>query len=388
MKTTAIIYHYLAHYRLPIFQELMKSEVVEYTIFSGKDSEIEIKKVEESIAAKDIDTGGLRWFFLKNKWLFNNRFLWQSGLIKEVLKNQFDAYIFLGSPYHISTWLAVIIVRLKNKKAYFWMHGIYKDKLKFIDYIKLLIFYKMVNGYFLYGNRAARILKKYNNKSKRSINVIYNSLDYKRSLNLRISKINTNKTYHFRETYFKSVNLPTVCFIGRINSIKRIDLLIEAQKIVFEKYNNSFFNIVIIGEGEEKIKLSSLAKSYNLSNNIHFTGAIYDEKKIADILSYSDICITPGEVGLTAIHAMSYGTPVISHNELNVQMPEIEAIKQGISGDLFEYGSVNDLVEKIVDWFNLYPIKTQLVSDNCMGIIDDYYNPNYQLKIFDTVLNK
>jgi glycosyltransferase involved in cell wall biosynthesis len=388
MQKTAIIYHYIALYRLPIFQELMKSKDVEYTIYSGKHSEIDIKKVSEHVSKQAIEGGGLRWKFFKNNWLIKKKFLWQSGLISEILKNQYDSYVFLGSPYHISTWLAVIIVRLQRKKAYFWMHGVYNDKVNLLDYVKLSVFYKLVNGYFLYGNRAATILKKYNKNNGRIINVIYNSLDYKKCLDLRILKVDENQIIDFRKIYFTDITLPTVCFIGRVNFIKRIDILLDAQKNIFEKTKKHFFNILIIGDGEEIQKLKEFSARFGLYKNIFFTGAIYDEKQIANLLSYSDICVTPGEVGLTAIHSMSYGTPVISHNNLNIQMPEVEAIKIGETGDLFEYGNIDSLINKLIDWFKVYPVKNQSVSDACMKIIDENYNPYYQLKIFDSVLNK
>ena len=40
----------------------------------------------------------------------------------------------------------------------------------------------------------------------------------------------------------------------------------------------------------------------------------------------SDLTVSPGNIGLTAIHSLSYGTPVCSHSNFNNQMPESEAI--------------------------------------------------------------
>ena len=42
--------------------------------------------------------------------------------------------------------------------------------------------------------------------------------------------------------------------------------------------------------------------------------------------------VSPGNVGLTAIHSLSYGTPVLTHNNFNNQMPEVESIQPGFNG--------------------------------------------------------
>lgn len=385
MKKAAIIYHYIALYRLPIFQELMKSDLVEYSIYSGKTSDINIEKIDEALSTRSIDDGGLRWSFFKNKWVFKKQILWQHGVINLVLKNNHDSYIFLGSPYHISTWIAALIARFQRKKVYFWMHGVYKDKLGLIDYVKLYVFYKIAHGFFLYGNRSKSIINYHRIKRPENIHVIYNSLDYKKCINYR-KHFNLSGIHEFRLKYFNETNVPVIVFIGRLNKIKRIDMLLKAQSILKIKYNKIFFNLLIIGDGSEKNSLINLALDLELINNVVFLGAIYEEKINSYCLMNSDLCVTPGEVGLTAIHSLSYGTPVISHNNLDIQMPEVEAIVSGISGDLYKYNEIQSLVDTIDKWLTDNPSKNEKVMQQCFDIIDSYYNPVYQSKIFNSVL--
>jgi glycosyltransferase involved in cell wall biosynthesis len=380
---TIIIYHYLASYRQPIFTELMKSDKIEFTLYSGNTSDIEIKKIETDYSLKEINDGGLRWFFFKNRWFLKNKILWQSGLINLAINGDYDCIVFLGSPYHISTWFASVIGRIRSKKVFYWMHGVYKDKIAFVDYVKLFVFYKIANGFFLYGKRAYNILSKYYNEE--NIHIVYNSLDYKKSIEFR-KTIAEKDIYNYRVTYFNDMSTPVVVFIGRLNHIKRLDLLIEAQNNLKIKYKKNVFNVLIIGDGEEKHNLENLVSKRGLQRNVSFLGAIYDENINSNILSHADLCVTPGEVGLTAIHSLSYGTPVISHDNLNIQMPEVESIKRGITGDLYEYNNLEDLARSIEEWFLSRPIKNQTIIEDCYAIIDEYYNPNYQLKVFESVL--
>lgn len=82
-----------------------------------------------------------------------------------------------------------------------------------------------------------------------------------------------------------------------------------------------------------KQQLQQQVKSYNLANNIWFYGACYDEIKNAALIYNADLCVSPGNVGLTAMHSMVFGTPVITHNDFKWQMPEFEAIEPGKTGD-------------------------------------------------------
>ena len=42
-----------------------------------------------------------------------------------------------------------------------------------------------------------------------------------------------------------------------------------------------------------------------------------------------DITVSPDKVGLTAIHSMAYGRPVITHDNMDRQGPEVEAVIPG-----------------------------------------------------------
>ncbi len=385
MAKVAIIYHYIAHYRLPIFQHLMKSTDVEYTIFSGATSEIPIKTLNSYYSHKSLNEGGLRWRFLKNIWFIKKRFLWQKGVIRLVISTEFDSFIFLGSPYHISTWIGAILARIKGKKVYFWMHGVYRNKLKLVDYIKLKVFYKLANGFFLYGNRAKEILISHNVTIPENIHVIYNSLDYESSKKVS-RELNLEEIKNFRKEHFSDPNSPIIIFIGRLNKAKKIDYLIKVQKKLISDGNKKVFNLIIIGDGEEKINLEKLMKKYRLEKKIIFFGALYNENTIGNYIKHSDLCVTPGEIGLTGIHSLSYGTPVISHDNLNIQMPEVEVIQDQKTGNLYKYEDMTDLENKIELWFEKYPIKNLEIMSNCYGVIDKFYNPHYQACVFDNVL--
>ena len=119
---------------------------------------------------------------------------------------------------------------------------------------------------------------------------------------------------------------------------------------------------------------------------LHFTGACYDEEEIGRYLFVSDLCVSPGNVGLTAIHSLSLGTPVCTHSNMKDQMPEAEAITDGYNGILFEENNVQDLTLKIETWLKTNTDRVK-IREQCYEIIDKYYNPTYQMSVINRLIN-
>ena len=98
------------------------------------------------------------------------------------------------------------------------------------------------------------------------------------------------------------------------------------------------------------------------------------------------MCVSPGNVGLTAIHAMMFGTPVITHNDFPYQGPEFEAIKSGVTGDFFSKGDVDSMKMVIIKWFKEHENR-EAVRMSCYSEIDENWNPHIQVRIISNVIN-
>jgi glycosyltransferase involved in cell wall biosynthesis len=131
--------------------------------------------------------------------------------------------------------------------------------------------------------------------------------------------------------------------------------------------------------------LEAMAEEYGLGDQIVFNGPCYGEENLAPLLMLSDLCVAPGEVGLTAMHVLAYGTPVITHDNPEKQMPEFESIIPGKSGLFFSEGDVDDLAAKIRDWLETNPDRN-VVRNACYAVIDKYYNPHTQLDILNAAV--
>ena len=146
------------------------------------------------------------------------------------------------------------------------------------------------------------------------------------------------------------------------------------------------YNLVFVGDGSEKAPLMTKVGALGLQKQVWFYGACYDEKQNAELIYNADLCVAPGNIGLTAMHSLVFGTPAISHNDFKWQMPEFEAIKVGQTGDFFERNNVQSLADSISKWFAEKKDKREEVRQACYKEIDTNWNPYYQINLIKKVI--
>lgn len=302
-------------------------------------------------------------------------FYWQKGVLP-LLKSDYTDFITTGDPNCISTWIFIFLSKFYRKNVYLWTHGAYgrEKSLK-----KKLIKWRMgfVKGVFLYGNYAKEILLKWGVPSDK-LHVIYNSLGYDAQFEER-QKLTSNDIYinHFHN------NAPVLFFIGRLIYDKQLHRVIDA--VAELKKAGQEVNLVLIGEGEAKLELKKQVLHLQIESQVWFYGACYDEHINAELIYNADLCVTPGPIGLTAMHSMMFGTPVITHNDFSHQGPEFEAIIEGSTGCFYKYNDTVDLVKKIKYWLQEHPNRED-IRLKCYEVIDKKYNPHIQLETFRKVI--
>lgn len=144
-------------------------------------------------------------------------------------------------------------------------------------------------------------------------------------------------------------NNKRILFLGRISPIKKVEILIEAVKILDEK--DIGFELLIVGSPvSEKDKiyyemLKSISKNLILKNKIVFKSSV-SNYKTPELYNSSIVFVnlTPtGSFDKTILEAMSCGLPVLVSNKTIEDMMPRE-YKDWV---IFKEGDVNDLAKKI-----------------------------------------
>lgn len=378
MKKVLVVYHIFAHYREPVLRELASSMEHEYTFVSGNQaSHAGLNPLE---LVTDNDGKAHAFIRLKNRWL-GRRILWQSGLLKLLWRGEYDAVIFLGNIHFLTTWLAVLVAKFRRKQILMWTHGLYGSEKPALSWLRCQ-FYKLADSLLLYGRHAKRLLVK-KGISESRLHVIYNSLNVPEQEVLYQSVLGRERREVFGKLFCRP-ELPTLVFIGRLNPQKKLLLLVDAVAKLFDEHG-MLVNLLLVGDGPEHSLLQARVKKFAIADRVHFYGANYDERVNAEFLYFSDVCVAPGEVGLTAMHAMIYGTPVITHDTASKQKPEFEAIESGRSGLFFSEGDLDSLTSTVVEWIRSHPHRAQ-TRKACREIIFSKYSPLVQRTLIDAAI--
>ena len=376
MKKVGIFYHWFAHYREPIIRELQNrlGEEFEFEFIADAVASEPAMEVLDSAEFKAIlgsDTG-----FSRVRNINFAGFIWQVGAIWKAFSGKYDSVIFLGEFRILSSWFAILAAKLRGSRTYFWSHGVYGNE----SWLKLrirLMFYRLADGMLLYGNRS-RILMESMGFSQKQLHIVFNSLDYQKQIAMR-DNVHGDKQ-SFRTKFFpNSPNDPVLIFIGRITKIKKLSLLIRVVQMLSER--GQPVNLLVVGEGPELTSLTQLANQLEIQERVCFFGSCHDEEVLSAHLVHADICVSPGNVGLLAMHSLVYGTPVVTHGDLSNQMPEVEAIVEGRTGGFFDRADIDSLYDTLTKWLDIISKNPAKVQADCYEIIERFYKPSVQCEV-------
>lgn len=362
----AVVYHFFAHYRFPIMQMLLDCHDNDYFLVGDR---------------SDPDNSIEPWQPPENKMLFApcikviSNLLWQKWLLGLAIRPDISVIIFLGNANFLSTWLAAVLARLTRKRVLFWTHGWLRREQGTKAIVRNL-FYRLAHGLLLYGDRA-KMIGIENGFAKDRMYVVYNSLDYRTQKTIMIH-MTEDRIKRVREMFFSDSKIPLLIYTGRLIKSKGLGLLLSAMS---QLQNQGFkTSLLLVGGGPEREPLTQLAKTSGLA--VYFYGPCYDEHKLSELIMSANVTVAPGQIGLTAIHSLGYGTPVITHDDPNDQGPEWEAIVPGETGEIFKRGDVHDLARAIHKWC-LHPWPNEDVRKQCMAVIDHFYNPDFQRQVIN-----
>ncbi|MBO6512880.1 MAG: glycosyltransferase [Phycisphaerales bacterium] len=370
-KRVAVIYHYFAHYRQPVLLQLLEHGRHHYEFLANDHSYDTGIKLTDRIPDE-------RFHKVAGKFL--GPFLFQFGAVKAALGSRYDTLIMLGNPTWPTTWLAAILGRIRGKQILFWTHGWLKEESGTKALFRTT-FNKLAHGLLLYGHRAKDLAIKAGIKPER-LHVIYNSLDCELQDEARARIQPTDRVETRNKLFAEHADRPVLINITRLQPHKRLDLLIDAAAILKEQ--GKPVNVLIVGDGEERQALEQRAQEQDVT--AVFTGALYEEYEIGCMLNAADIAVMPGPVGLLVMHALAYGVPVITNNNFDTQMPEFEAIKQGLTGDFFTLEDLDSLVASIQRTLDSTTTYEQRYTQ-AREPIDHRYNPISQRILIERAID-
>jgi D-inositol-3-phosphate glycosyltransferase len=144
----------------------------------------------------------------------------------------------------------------------------------------------------------------------------------------------------------------TVLFVGRIDSLKGIDLLIRS--IAYLKPENKVRLIIVGGDKQNQpdiAGLEALSAQLGIENNVSFLGTVKHDK-MPYFYNAADVCVVPSHYesfGLVALESLACGTPVVA-TDVGILKSIIQPGETGYIVDERTPEGLGDRIAAVLAW--------------------------------------
>lgn len=251
---------------------------------------------------------------------------WQLG-VSQISLSKNDLIVLSAAPRTLSNLFLLIKARILGAKIVWWGH--YKSSTSSFLGTKIRMFLmRFPHALLFYTDEEVAHFKKSFPKNTKPIFALNNGLD-------------TKEIVKYRKPYDPIKRKTDLLFIGRVTEKANLLLLISALS------NKMLKNVTlsVIGDGSLKDACKKHAHELDIEDRITWYNGTADEAEISKIANQCKIFVYPGGVGLSLIHGLAYGLPVLVHDSRWHHMPEIAAFENGTNGLSFEYDNTQSLVQ-------------------------------------------
>jgi len=351
----------LPKYRVPFFAELAGREGVKVKVlYSSADNEL------DNQVSPEID---LEFVPMWVHRVGSRHLMWHSAQWNSARRGTCDILVLSWDAQYLSLIPALLRSRFSGIRTILWGHGYSKNEAWYRKRIRdsiamlanALVFYDFVT--------AKRFID--SGWGKERIFVAPNSLNQEEIQKARVEWLGeSERLARFRrgEALDGHVN---IIYIGRVYEDNRLDLLIKALPLIKEAVPD--IQILIIGKlNDTACTLQSLAERLDVADSIRWLGAIYQEEEIAPYMLSAKLFCYPANIGLSIMHAMGYGVPVLTGDNIASHNPEIHILKNDENGCLFQHANVDALAARIISLVNSPERLASLGSSARAAVLDSF----------------
>lgn len=266
---------------------------------------------------------------------------WQFIPWSEIL-NGYDVIFIMGNPRVLSNVLFGSFLNLFQKKTVLWTRAHSFGSNALTENIRLF-WSRSFNFLFLYTDAEVAYLQR-KGFTKNHMLGMNNGLDQKNidavTLMWTEERLRQWRIVHNLENH----TLLLSC--TRLEPKNKLQLFIKALPAIVNRVPDVLW--CIIGSGTEQANLVSMVNTAGLNDHVRFVGELYNEEELAPWFLSSEMFVHPAAIGLSIIHAFSYGLPVVTHGNSQLHGPEYAAFEQELTGRNFRENDIQHLAETVV----------------------------------------
>ena len=324
----------LAKYRVPVYRELAGRSGINFRLVYARSPGI--TNVEADGFAAEFSP--MRIVRVRGRSL-----IWSGAQVREASRRRCDVLCLSWNAGYLSLVPALLCARAAGVGTIVWGHGYSKNESPGRARARERVA-RLADVVMFYNHGAARRYVERGWEPSR-VHVALNALDQGPIQRAREHWLARPEELRAFQVSHAIADRPTIVFVSRLMEENHADLLLRAAVRLRERFDT--LRVVIIGKGPAQADLESLAGELDLGSCVSFAGAIFDDMELAPWMLSSGVFCYPENIGLSILHAMGYGLPVVTSDKLDGQNPEIEALRDGENGLLYRHGDMDAMVEAL-----------------------------------------
>ncbi len=264
--------------------------------------------------------------FLKSRISYLTIFFWNFFKLKNLINKEVPDFLII----HLMTSLPIFLSTFFNSKTKVILRISGLPKINIIRYLFWKMYARKIYKVTCPSKKTYDFLVKKKIFDKQKIFILRDPI-----IDMKEFSLKKREGYNF----VSPIKQKYLISIGRLTKQKNFELLINFFYKLSDKYSK--FELVIIGEGEDELKLKNLSKELNIEKKIHFLGYqknIFKYLKNAECFILTSLWEDPGFV---IVEAALSNIPIISSNCPNGPEEIIEK-----NGYLFQNNNLENLLKK------------------------------------------
>ncbi|MGI9486513.1 MAG: glycosyltransferase family 4 protein [Geminicoccaceae bacterium] len=270
------------------------------------------------------------------------RFSWHSHFKIDPDLGPDDVIVCAGNPRFLNIYPLTLRARRRGLPVIWWCQGWTPEASPTTTKIRHWLTRHIPDAVMVYTEKEAKAFVGLGFPEDRTF-FLNNTID-ERLVQAAIDRVGAADLVDFQEREGVS-GRKILIFCSRLTPKTRLLQAIEAVERVRADHPDVL--LAVIGDGALKAEAETKVKALGLAKNVRFLGAMFDEDQLAPWFLSAQCLLYPGPIGLSLLHAFAYGLPVVTHDNLKNQNPEIAALEPDANGLTFRENDVADFASAL-----------------------------------------
>ncbi len=265
------------------------------------------------------------------------RLSWHSHFEVDPDLGKGDVIVSTGNPRFLNIYPMALDARRRGVPIIWWCQGWTPEASPVTTRVRHWLTRHFPNAVMVYTEKEAKAFVEMGFPAERTF-FLNNTID-ETLIKAEIDRISQSDLDGFRER--KGLEgRKLLVFCSRLTPKTR--LLQAIDMVQHLRADHPDVLLAVIGDGVIRTEAEGRVQALGLSNNVRFLGAIFEEAALAPWFLSAECLLYPGPIGLSLLHAFAYGLPVVTHDNMRSQNPEIAALVPGENGLLFKQNDIQD----------------------------------------------